>query len=130
MPVSPQTGAMNAPAPHHAVAIVPADDLDASQQFYALLGFDLVSDYGDYRILADGRGWHLHLTHSAGWPGDPERNPFGLYLYCEDVDAVAARVPGRILGIGAPHRTPWGTYEFALSDPTGLLVRVGCVLPR
>lgn len=113
---------------HRVAAIVPADDLDASQTFYALLGFELASDYGHYRILQDGLGWHLHLTHSPGWPNSPEQNPFGLYLYCEDVDAIAARVRDQILGIGAPHQTQWGTYEFALSDPTGVLVRVGCAL--
>jgi hypothetical protein len=26
---------------------------------------------------------------------------------------------------GAPHRKPWGTYEFAVGDPDGVLVRIG-----
>ena len=110
---------------HTATAIVPSNDLDASQAFYALLGFTVTSDYGDYRILSDGQGWHLHLREEAGWPPSPEINPFGLYLYVADVDAVAAKVADRIIEKGAPHLKPWGTYEFAVSDPSGTLVRIG-----
>ncbi|WP_448663456.1 VOC family protein [Sphingomonas sp. CJ20] len=113
---------------HHAVAIIPCNDLDASAAFYRRLGFAVASDYGHYRILADGRGWHLHLTHAPGWPPHIEGNPFGLYLYVEDVDAVAARVADLILAPGKPEAKHWGTYEFALSDPSGLLVRIGRAL--
>lgn len=110
---------------HYAVAIVPCHDLDASEAFYRRLGFDLDSDYGHYRILADGKGWHLHLTHCPGWPPRIEDNPFGLYLYVEDIDAVADRVRDLIIEPGAPHLKPWGMIEFSLSDPSGVLVRVG-----
>jgi len=41
------------------------------------------------------------------------------------VDAVADRVRDLIIGGAAPRETPWGTYEFAVSDPTGVLVRIG-----
>lgn len=112
---------------HHAVAIIPSSDLDASEAFYRRLGLEVLSDYGDYRILADGRGWHLHLTKAEGWPPHIEANPFGLYLYVEDVDAVAERVRELIIEPGAPMAKPWGTYEFSCSDPSGLLVRVGRV---
>jgi len=113
---------------HRVVAIVPSSDLDASEAFYQRLGFTVESDHGHYRILADGRGWHLHLNYIGGWPEKVEDNPFGLYLYVEDVDAVADRVRELIIEKGAPHRKPWGTYEFAVSDPSGTLVRVGRVL--
>jgi catechol 2,3-dioxygenase-like lactoylglutathione lyase family enzyme len=110
---------------HRAVAILPSDDLDASEAFYKRLGFTVESDYGDYRILADDKGWHLHLRKAEGWPPRQEDNPFGLYLYVEDVDAVADRVRELIIERGAPHHKPWGTYEFAVSDPSGTLVRIG-----
>jgi catechol 2,3-dioxygenase-like lactoylglutathione lyase family enzyme len=112
---------------HHIVAILPCRDLDASTAFYRRLGLEVTSDYGHYRILADARGWHLHLRHEANTPQAPD-NPFGLYLYVEDVDAVAARVREAIIQPGTPHAMPWGTYEFAVSDPDGALVRVGRVL--
>jgi len=44
------------------------------------------------------------------------------------VDAAADRVSDLILEEGAPHRKPWGTYEFAVSDPSGTLVRIGKIL--
>lgn len=113
---------------HRTVAIVPSSDLAASTAFYQRLGFELESDWGEYRILADGKGWHLHLTYSAGWPAHVEHNPFGLYLYVDDVDAVADRVRELIIEPGAPHLKPWGCYEFAVSDPTGVLVRIGKIM--
>lgn len=115
---------------HRAVAIIPSSDLDASEAFYRRLNFEVTSDYGHYRILEDGRGWHLHLTHAPGWPRTVEDNPFGLYLYVDDVDAVAEAVRELIIEDGAPNAKPWGTYEFAVSDPSGLLVRIGRVNDR
>lgn len=115
---------------HHTVAIIPGSDLDASEAFYRRLGFEVVSDYGHYRILADGNGWHIHLNHMPGWPQRVEDNPFGLYLYVDDVDAVAARVRELIIEPGTPCTKPWGTYEFAVSDPSGVLVRVGRIVDQ
>lgn len=110
---------------HQCVAIVPCGDLDASEAFYRRLGFEVSSDYGAYRILEDGSGGQVHLNHVAGWPEDIEHNPFGLYLYVDDVDAVANQVRELIIEAGDPSMKPWGTYEFAVSDPSGVLVRVG-----
>ncbi len=50
------------PARHTLTAILPCNDLDASEAFYAELGFSKQGDYGDYRLLSDGRGNELHLT--------------------------------------------------------------------
>lgn len=111
---------------HRMTAIVPSRDLRASEAFYARLGFTVISDHGHYLILADGRGGHLHLT-AANWPGRIEDNPFGLYLYVEDVDAMAERMRELIIEPGTPNLKPWGTYEFAISDPEGTLVRIGRV---
>lgn len=114
---------------HHAAAILPCRDIAATSAFYVRLGFEVVSDFAHqgYRILADGRGWHLHLHHAGPESLGPPHNPFGLYLYVEDVDAVVDRVRGAILTPGAPELKPWGVYEFAVSDPDGVLVRVGRV---
>lgn len=113
---------------HRTVAIIPTGDIEASEAFYKRLGLEVVSDYGDYRILADKRGWHLHLNKVEGWPRKVEDNPIGLYLYADDVDAVADRVRELIIEQGAPQRKPWGTYEFAVSDPSGTLVRIGRIV--
>ncbi|MBX3594835.1 VOC family protein [Sphingomonas sp.] len=111
---------------HRVAAILPCRDLIASTASYARLGFTLAGDWGEYRILADDKGWHLHLRAEPSTPGPPE-NPFGLYLYVDDVDAVAERVRELVIEPGAPQLKPWGMYEFAVSDPDGVLVRVGRV---
>ena len=113
-------------------AILPCNDLDASEAFYNRLGFSRpdadrpepgVED--SYRILSDGQGGALHLTDAVeGWL-IPGRNPFGLYLYSEEVDRLAAAFAGEIIEQGGPSDKPWGMYEFALSDPDETLVRIG-----
>src|SRR6185312_15527849 len=109
---------------HDLTAIVPCNDLDASEAFYARLGFRRApgSEDGDYRMLSDGQGAEIHLNRAVdGWLV-PGRNPFGLYLYTERVDALAASV-GDLPH--PPEDKPWGMYEFAVSDPDQTLVRVG-----
>jgi len=111
-------------------AILPCNDLDASEAFYNRLGFfqpvGQEDSYDGYRMLSDGEGGHLHLTEAVeGWLV-PGRNPFGLYLYVEDVDAMAAAFSDEIVEEEkCPTHKPWGMYEFALSDPDETLVRVG-----
>ena len=112
-------------------AILPCNDLDASERFYVRLGFTRPDkpppgEEDSYRILSNGEGGHLHLTNAVeGWL-IPGRNPFGLYVYTEKVDAFAAEFRDEIIEKSkAPEHKPWGMYEFALSDPDETLVRVG-----
>jgi hypothetical protein len=100
-------------------AILPCNNLDISEAFYRRLGFEH-RDVGDgYRMLHDGRGGEIHLTEAVeGWL-IPGRNPFGLYLYTEQVDELAAKMSC------VAENKPWGMYEFSLSDPDETLVRVG-----
>ncbi|AMN44858.1 VOC family protein [Rhodoplanes sp. Z2-YC6860] len=45
------------------VAILPCNDLDASERFYNRLRFVRRDEaHTDYRILSNGAGGHLHLT--------------------------------------------------------------------
>ncbi|WP_024509670.1 VOC family protein [Bradyrhizobium sp. ARR65] len=117
---------------HAMIAILPCNNLDASEAFYKRLGFvrpdeEKQSSSADdsYRILSDGKGAQLHLTDAVeGWLV-PGRNPFALYLYTEDVDALAAEFASELLERNGPENKPWGMYEFSLSDPDETLVRVG-----
>ena len=112
---------------HHVMPILPCNDCDATQAFYARLGFAQVGGEPGFRILADERGWRIALRPAEhGWV-IPERNSHGIYLYVEDVDAVADKVRDCIIEEGASHVKPWGMYEFAVGDPDGVLVRVGRV---
>lgn len=116
---------MSEQPPHCIVAIVPCNDIEASTAFYSRLGLSVRHEYGSHRILSDGKGWVLHLSNESpeGWVV-PGRNPNSVYLYLEDVDTLAAKLGDLIVGVG-PEHTPWGMYEFALSDPDGTLVRIG-----
>lgn len=114
---------------HSLVTALPCSDLDKSEAFYRRLGFyRLVREPrpwdDEYRILEDGKGGHIHLTKAVeGWLV-PGRNPFGVYFYTDEVDRLAAEFKGQIVGQG-PADTPWGMYEFSLSDPDETLVRIG-----
>lgn len=104
---------------HGLTAILPCNNLDSSQAFYERLGFMHVEHSDDYRIMRDEHGGELHLTAAAqGWL-IPGRNPFGLYLYTENVDELAARLGAK------PQDMPWGMYEFSLADPDATKVCVG-----
>ena len=114
-------------------AILPCNDLDAAEAFFNRLGFARPDAdrpppgrEDGYRLLKNGRGGHIHLTGAIeGWLV-PGRNPFGLYLYMENVDALAAAVASDILERPkAPEHKPWGMYEFSLNGPDDTLVRVG-----
>lgn len=110
---------------HSLTAILPCNNLDVSEAFYGRLGFTRTGGDGHYRMLADGKGGHLHLNQAVeGWLV-PGRNPAGLYLYTEEVDHLAAEFAGEILEKKGPAHKPWGMYEFGLSDPDGTLVRIG-----
>jgi catechol 2,3-dioxygenase-like lactoylglutathione lyase family enzyme len=110
---------------HHAAAILPCNDIDSTQAFYERLGFAMTGGEDGFRILTDGKGWQIALRPAEpGWVV-PERNSGGLYLYCDDVDSLAGRVRDLVIERGAPHRKPWGMYEFAVGDPDGVLVRIG-----
>lgn len=107
-------------------AILPCNDLDAAQRFFERLGF--TRDDGspdDYRMLSDGHGGDIHLNPALpGWL-TPGRNPFGLYLYRENVDALAAAFADEIIEREGASDKPWGMYEFALNGPDETLVRIG-----
>jgi hypothetical protein len=108
---------------HTLTAILPSNDLDASEAFYSKLGFVRGGWDDSYRMLSDGKGAEIHLTAAVeGWL-IPGRNPFALYLYAENVDELAATMGDLVLH--KPENKPWGMYEFAMSDPDETLVRVG-----
>jgi hypothetical protein len=110
----------------HLTPILPCNNIGAAEAFFVRLGFTCVTGRLDeYRMLSDGRGGFIHLQPAVeGWLV-PGRNPFGLYLYREDVDGTAAAFAGEIIGKEDPTAKPWGMYEFALNGPDDVLVRVG-----
>ena len=111
---------------HSLTAIMPCNSVARTREFYQRLGFHQAGGDDGYAMLEDGKGGEIHLQPAVeGWLV-PGRNPYGIYLYTEEVDELAGRFPGEILGkAGKPEDKTWGMYEFALSDPDETLVRVG-----
>src|SRR6185312_11387064 len=88
---------------HQMTAILPCNDLDASEAFYARLGFSCAARHADYRILADGKGGALHLASAVeGWLV-PGRNPFGLYLYSGEQTATRPHINATEFFCGSGH---------------------------
>ena len=118
---------MPSPATVGAFAIVPHNDLPAAIQFWERLGFTRVGGDDQY-IIMNGWGCEVHLNQagSGPWRVQEEHNPFGVFIRTPEVEAVAARVDDLIIRPGGilRHRE-WGMYEFGVSSPDGLLVRVG-----
>ena len=104
-----------------AVPIVPCADLDESSAFYARLGFAVTADYSvhGYRILHRPDGSSIHLTRVEAAALAPDRCAHGIYLYAAELDALAAATGARA------EVKPWGLRELALSDPSGVQVRIG-----
>jgi hypothetical protein len=110
---------------HRLTASLPCNDMAAAQAFFERLGFTLEGGHADYRMMSDGRGGSIHLNPAVdGWL-TAGRNPFGLYLYREDVDAAAATFLDEIIEHEGPSDKPWGMYEFALNGPDETLIRIG-----
>jgi hypothetical protein len=115
--------------------ILPCTNLSASESFFNRLGFHRSADdkagiepaeRDTYRILVNAHGQDIHLTNCPdGWLV-PNKNPFGLYLYLVDVDAVATKFGDVVIEKTkqAEHK-PWGMYEVSLNGPDGVLLRVG-----
>jgi hypothetical protein len=120
MTTEPEVEAMD----QRLTAILPCNDLDAAETLFSRLGFKRdPGSLDEYRMLSDGLGGFIHLNRAVqGWL-QAGRNPFGLYLYREDVDGAAAAFAGETIGL--PGDTPWGMYEFSLNGPDETLVRVG-----
>ena len=82
-----------------------------------ILGCSKQGDYGDYRLLSDGRGNELHLTQGrwtfAGWCA--ARIQFALNLYTENVTELARRMGGRVLH--PPEDKPSRMFQFARVRP-------------
>lgn len=130
-----QISGQKQPSAPRVTTILPCNDLDAAESFFSRLGFARKQgdrerypdnhEY-DYRILVHSNGSDIHLNQAVkGWVV-ASKNPFGLYVYAEDVDALAEEFKDEIIEKGKKGEfKEWGMYEFSLNGPDGVLVRVG-----
>lgn len=108
-------------------AFIPARDFALSQQFYAAIGFEQRSIGGGVAYYAFGQTSFLLQDF---YTKELAENLM-IHLLVKDAAAyrdflVAADIPGRFGVKLTPLVTqPWQMVDFCLSDPSGVLWRIG-----
>ena len=108
-------------------AFVPAKDFERSKQFYKDLGFTMASEGGGVA--------YFHMNHVSfllqDFCAESLAENFMMHILVEDVDAWWAHVDGTGVAskygiqVGAIESQPWRMRDFCLSDPSGVLWRIG-----
>lgn len=117
-----------------AIPMLPSSNLDATENFYAALGFERGARHPDYLVLLLD-DLELHFAWLGDDPEmvlDPLGNFAGAYLRVADADALhAAWSQGEAAErMDEIEDKPWGLREFHLVDPDGNLLRIGHILPE
>jgi catechol 2,3-dioxygenase-like lactoylglutathione lyase family enzyme len=110
-------------------AFVPAKDFDLSKRFYQDLGFTVAWSSGGLAYIRHGNTSFLLQEFSEGIDN------FMMHLLVHDVNAWWAHVTDQ--GIVAKYGVmiepvsdkPWGLRDFAISDPSCVLWRIGQNIP-
>ncbi len=112
-------------------AFVPARDLAQSLAFYKALGFEVAMESDDLAYLSHGKTAFL-LSHFY----NPEHaNNFVMQMLVANADdwyqnvLESGVVAGFSVRTSPPDDRPWGIRDFTLIDPTGVLWRIGHVIP-
>lgn len=113
-------------------AFVPAKDFELSKRFYTDLGFIVASSSGGVAYLkAGGCSFLLQDFYEPALADN-----FMMHLLVADVDAWWRQVQERDLAgrygvrAGPPQDRPWRMRDFTLTDPSGVLWRIGqAILP-
>jgi len=108
-------------------AFVPSEDFELSKQFYQALGFNMASEGGGVAYFHFGPvSFLLQDSNAAGLA-----EHFKMHLLVEDVEAWLAhiRASGVIAKFGVEcseiETRPWRMRDFCLTDPSGVLWRIG-----
>ena len=115
--------------PEHAVAlpILPARDLDESVAFWSRVPQLTVEKHegGGYAFVQHRGEEVLHLAHVPDL--DVAGNRAGCYLHVAEVDRLRDELVAAGLPVSAARDEPWGMRELRLEDPSGNVLRAGCV---
>jgi catechol 2,3-dioxygenase-like lactoylglutathione lyase family enzyme len=111
-------------------AFVPAKDFDLSKRFYQDLGFTIGWSSDDLAYIRHGNTSFLLQQFAQGIDN------FMMHLLVQDVDAWWSHV--RDHGIVAKYGVliepvsdkPWGLRDFAISDPSQVLWRIGQTISK
>lgn len=112
-------------------AFVPARHFEKSKDFYATLGFEIAWSTHELASVRHGTtGFLLQKFYVAD-----HTNNFMMHLLVDNADAwhahvIASGLIGKYqLRIEPPEDRSWGLRDFPLVDPSGVLWRIGHVLP-
>lgn len=112
-------------------AFVPARDFAASKAFYTALGFEVPWSSDDLAYIRHGAtSFLLQKFYVAEHAGN-----FMMHLLVENVDdwhrhVVESGVVEKFgLRLESPADRPWGLRDFAMTDPAGILWRIGQNIP-
>lgn len=108
-------------------AFVPSKNFALSKQFYTDIGFTMASDGGGVAYFHfDGASFLLQDFCAEGFAEN-----FMMHILVEDVDAWWRRVrESGVVGkygvkLSAIESQPWRMRDFCLTDPSGVLWRIG-----
>lgn len=94
--------------------------------FYLNLGFELISDYGDYIIL-NQENVELHFFLFADLI--PQKSDFMIYLRMDkNIEIFYQKLQDKGIEIhpnGKLEAKPWNQKEFSIIDPNGTLLTFG-----
>jgi len=115
--------------PDFAVPTLPMRNSAETRAFYEKLGFVCVHEHDppDSFLFMVRNGVQLQFFEVPGIDGSITDHTCGLYV--DDLDGIYAAFAAAKVGKLMPiEKKPWGVREFALIDPNGNLLRVGCAL--
>lgn len=103
-------------------------DVRAATAWYADIGFDIL-DIGEdgpdavFALLGWGDG--RLMLNIGGQASDASRREADLYLQTPGIDALFARIGGRVVVVKPPHDTFYGMREFIIRDLNGFWLTFG-----
>lgn len=112
---------------HRVVPSLLVRDIDESVRFYARLGFSASGYHPDrhrpawVELRCGEIVMQLYAEPPQGTPTEPVLSGT-LYLFPDDVAALAEALRGVIEFAWGPQTLPWGQHEFAVRDPNGYLI--------
>lgn len=105
---------------------LPFTNKEKTLDYYSIIGFTLLSDYGDYLLLSlDNIEIHFFYYPEL----IPEKSDFMIYLKVdESIEKIYQEVQSNGIKIhpnGNLETKPWNQKEFAIIDPNGTLLTFG-----
>ncbi len=108
-------------------AFVPAKNFELSKQFYREIGFDMASEGGGIAYFHYEQASFLLQDYCT----EALAENFMMHMLVKDVEAWWSRI--RDIGVATKYGVkvsdielqPWRMRDFSLTDPTGVLWRIG-----